>query len=152
MTPRTGFRKEHHHVVLLLAATRDVIYQPGTPASRARAGHLPAVPGGAGRARPAQHAVLNNLDSGAGSLRAEIAAARSKDTIVFAPSLKGQTITLTSGELLIDKDLTIAGPEALARLPEAERQAWQQHLWNNVADTLARAQRKTTPEKKSDVK
>jgi hypothetical protein len=53
---------------------------------------------------------------------------------------------------LADADFTgVRGPEALARLPEAERQAWQ-HLWNNVADTLARAQRKTTPEKKSDVK
>ena len=53
--------------------------------------------------------VTNNLDSGAGSLRAEIAAAQ-HDTIVFAPVLDGQTITLTSGDLLIKKDLTIAGP------------------------------------------
>ena len=56
--------------------------------------------------------VLNNLDSGRGSLRAEIAAAHNGDTIVFAPSLDGQTITLTSGELLIKKNLTIAGPGA----------------------------------------
>jgi hypothetical protein len=56
--------------------------------------------------------VTNNLDSGAGSLRADIAAARNGDTIVFAPSLNGQTITLTSGELLIQKKLTIAGPGA----------------------------------------
>jgi hypothetical protein len=56
--------------------------------------------------------VLNNLDSGAGSLRAEIAAAKSNDTIVFGPSLSGQTINLTSGELLIQKNLTIAGPGA----------------------------------------
>jgi hypothetical protein len=53
--------------------------------------------------------VLNNLDSGAGSLRYEIAAAHAKDTIVFAPSLAGQTITLTGGELLINKNLTITG-------------------------------------------
>ena len=53
--------------------------------------------------------VTNNLDSGPGSLRAEIAAAQ-HDTIVFAPSLHGQTITLTSGDLLLKKDLTIAGP------------------------------------------
>jgi len=59
---------------------------------------------------PSTLTVLNNLDSGAGSLRAEIAAARSNDTIVFAPSLDGQTITLTKGELLIKKNLTIAGP------------------------------------------
>jgi hypothetical protein len=57
--------------------------------------------------------VLNNLDSGAGSLRADIAAAHNGDTIVFASTLVGgQTITLTSGELLIKKNLTIAGPGA----------------------------------------
>jgi hypothetical protein len=56
--------------------------------------------------------VLNNLDSGAGSLRAEITAAHKSDTIVFAPSLAGKTITLTSGELLIDKNLIIVGPGA----------------------------------------
>ncbi len=56
--------------------------------------------------------VLNTNDSGAGSLRADIAAARANDTIVFAPSLNGQTITLTSGELLINKNLTITGPGA----------------------------------------
>src|ERR1019366_72744 len=61
---------------------------------------------------PSTLTVRNNLDSGAVSLRAEIAAARSNDTIVFAPSLVGQTITLTSGELLINKNLTIAGPGA----------------------------------------
>jgi hypothetical protein len=33
----------------------------------------------------------------------------------------------------------VRGPEALARLPAAERQAWQQ-LWADVADTLARAE------------
>src|SRR5215472_7351937 len=40
---------------------------------------------------PSTLAVTNNLDSGPGSLRAEIAAARNGDTIVFAPSLDGQT-------------------------------------------------------------
>ena len=59
---------------------------------------------------PSTLTVLNNLDSGAGSLRADIAAAHKGDTIVFAPSLDGQTITLTSGELYINKNLTIAGP------------------------------------------
>jgi hypothetical protein len=33
----------------------------------------------------------------------------------------------------------LRGPEALARLPEPERQAWQD-LWAAVADMLARAQ------------
>jgi hypothetical protein len=61
---------------------------------------------------PSTLTVLNNLDSGAGSLRADIAAANPGDTIVFAPSLNGQTITLTSGELDISKNLTIQGPGA----------------------------------------
>lgn len=62
--------------------------------------------------RPAHAATLtvtNLNDSGAGSLRAVISAAASGDTIVFANGLTG-TITLTSGELLIDKTLTIQGP------------------------------------------
>ena len=62
---------------------------------------------------PSTLTVTNNLDSGHGSLRYEIARAQNKDTIVFAPSLDGQTITLTSGELDITaKSLTIEGPGA----------------------------------------
>src|SRR5262249_9706397 len=53
--------------------------------------------------------VLNNSDSGPGSLRAEIAAAQSGDTIRFAGKLAGQTITLTGGELVLDKSLDIEG-------------------------------------------
>src|SRR5487761_1443786 len=56
--------------------------------------------------------VLNAADSGAGSLRDAIAAAQSGDKIVFDPSLNGQSIVLTSGELTIDKSLTILGPGA----------------------------------------
>src|SRR5262245_16126875 len=61
---------------------------------------------------PSTLTVTNNEDSGPGSLRADIAAAKSGDTIVFDPSLNGQTITLTSGELVINKNLTIQGPGA----------------------------------------
>lgn len=53
--------------------------------------------------------VINTGNSGAGSLRAAIAAAAAGDTIDFAPGLSGQTITLTSGELLINQALTIDG-------------------------------------------
>ena len=84
-----------------------------------RAQHRPAAP----RFRPALEmlerrdvpstlTVTNNLDSAAGSLRAEVAAANPGDTINFAPSLNGQTITLSSGELLLNKSLTIDGPGA----------------------------------------
>ena len=41
--------------------------------------------------------------------RAQIAAAQSGDTISFAPSLAGQTITLTSGVMTFAKSLTIQG-------------------------------------------
>jgi hypothetical protein len=64
------------------------------------------------RTVPSTLTVTNNLDTsvaGDGSLRGEIAAAQSGDTIVFAPSLAGQTVTLTSGELAINKSLDIEG-------------------------------------------
>jgi hypothetical protein len=51
--------------------------------------------------------VTNNNDSGSGSLRDAIASAASGDTIQFASSLTSQTITLTSGQLFIDKNLTV---------------------------------------------
>ena len=45
--------------------------------------------------------VTSTADSGDGSLRTVIAAAQDGDQIVFDPSLHGQTITLTSGELAV---------------------------------------------------
>ncbi len=54
--------------------------------------------------------VANLFDSGAGSLRADIAAAKSGDTINFAKGLHG-TITLAS-ELPISDSVTIDGPGA----------------------------------------
>src|ERR1700759_2971135 len=56
--------------------------------------------------------VTNTADSGAGSLRDAITASVAGDTINFAPSLNGQTITLTGGPLTIDHTLTISGPGA----------------------------------------
>src|SRR6516162_10061359 len=56
--------------------------------------------------------VLNNADTGAGSLRAAIAAAQSGDTIVFDPSLRNAVITLGSGPLTLSSNLTIDGPGA----------------------------------------
>ena len=54
--------------------------------------------------------VTTTADSGPGSLRAAIAAASDGNTIQFDPALNGQTITLTSAELVIDKNVTISGP------------------------------------------
>src|SRR5262245_56797294 len=52
--------------------------------------------------------VLNLQDNGAGSLRQAILSAASGDTINFQAGLSG-TIVLTSGELAVNKDLTISG-------------------------------------------
>src|SRR6476469_6567443 len=51
--------------------------------------------------------VTNSNDSGPGSLRDAIASAAAGDTIQFASTLASQTITLTSGQLVINKNLTI---------------------------------------------
>jgi hypothetical protein len=56
--------------------------------------------------------VTSQNDNGAGSLRAAVSSASSGDTITFDPSLGGKTITLTSGEIVITKALTINGPGA----------------------------------------
>src|SRR5436309_2605460 len=69
----------------------------------------------AGQISSAPHAgaiartVTTLADGGSGSLRNTIAAATSGDVIVFSVS---GTITLTTGQLVIGKDLTIKGPAA----------------------------------------
>ena len=66
----------------------------------------------AGSALAASVTVENCADSGAGSLRQAVVDAAAGDTIEFASSLVCPVITLTSGEILTDKDLAIAGPGA----------------------------------------
>ncbi|MBI5032930.1 MAG: hypothetical protein HZB51_20610 [Chloroflexi bacterium] len=61
--------------------------------------------------RAATITVINTNDSGAGSLRQAIANANSGDTIDFN-LIYPATITLTSGDITISKDLTINGPGA----------------------------------------
>jgi hypothetical protein len=72
-------------------------------------------------AKAATLIVANTNDAGADSLRATVAAAIADDTIKFNiptsdPGYNSSTgvftITLTSGEIVIDRDLTIAGPAA----------------------------------------
>src|SRR5262245_14533342 len=53
--------------------------------------------------------VTSTADSGPGSLRERVAAAASGDTIVFAVN---NTITLTSGEIILSAALNILGPGA----------------------------------------
>src|SRR5438552_2630776 len=65
---------------------------------------------GIGSVEAATLIVTSTADSGVGSLRAAIAASSDGDTIQFDPALNGQTISLTSAELAIDKYITISGP------------------------------------------
>jgi hypothetical protein len=69
---------------------------------------------GASNLHAATITVVNSLDSGIGSLRDAVALANPGDTIDFAPALAGGTVVLTSGEILIDKNLTITGLGASA--------------------------------------
>src|SRR5438270_876285 len=59
------------------------------------------------RTVPSTLTILNNLDSGPGSLRAVLAGAANGDTVAFAPSLSGKTITLTSGPLSVNTSVRI---------------------------------------------
>jgi hypothetical protein len=64
----------------------------------------------------------------------------------------GPIILKTMRHWLADPDLAgVREPAALAKLPQAERQPWQK-LWDDVAATLVRTGRKTTPEEKADPK
>src|SRR5437667_2390987 len=63
----------------------------------------------AAHARADTITVTNTNDSGSGSLRQALIDANDGDTIDFAVT---GTIGLTSGELLVDKSITISGPGA----------------------------------------
>lgn len=73
--------------------------------------------------------VSNADDSGAGSLRAALEEANSNseaDTITFAESLRGQTITLTTDQLTISSELDLIGfPDALTISGNEERQIFE---------------------------
>ena len=61
---------------------------------------------------PSAFTVTNTLDSGSGSLRAEVALAQTGDTVSFAPGLSGKTIKLNSGEIIVQNGISIVGPGA----------------------------------------
>jgi hypothetical protein len=65
------------------------------------------------------------------------------------PEKAGPTVALDLRAWLGDDHFDgVREAEALARLPEPERQAWQK-LWADIADTLARAEGTTPPEPKA---
>jgi predicted outer membrane repeat protein len=84
---------------------------------------LCAAIGSAERVQAATLTVTNTADNGAGSLRAVIAGASDGDTIQFAAALNGQTITLTSGELVIDRNIVLSGPGANLLAVSRDQQA-----------------------------
>ena len=77
---------------------------------RKRARCAPRIEGLEARVVLSTLTVMNNADSGPGSLRGTIAGAGSGDIVNFSPSLDGQTITLSSGEIDIQTNLSIIGP------------------------------------------
>ena len=72
----------------------------------------PWIEGLEGRALLSVLTVMNNGDTGPGSLRAEVAGAAAGDVIDFSSQLDGDTITLTSGEIQPPSSVTIQGPGA----------------------------------------
>ena len=57
--------------------------------------------------------VMNTNDNGPGSLRDVISCVPDGSTITFASSLMNQTITLTTGEILVNKNVNLFGPGML---------------------------------------
>jgi tetratricopeptide (TPR) repeat protein len=80
-------------------------------------------------------------------LRRDLAAWRT--LLEKGPDVARPVIVKQLRHWLADADFAgMRGPDALASLPEAERPAWQE-LWADVADTLARAEKKPAQPKKS---
>ncbi|MCX6875774.1 MAG: choice-of-anchor D domain-containing protein [Verrucomicrobia bacterium] len=108
---------EIHYQTLAISAgntaTIGIENATGTVGLQYSFGGLPAL------ARPfalrfAPNLVVNANDSGFGSLRQALANVPAGGSIGFDAALSGQTITLTSGELVIGKNLTIDGSSLAA--------------------------------------
>ena len=65
---------------------------------------------------------------------------------------QARDLTTALKHWLADPDFArVRGTEALARLPEAERPAWQK-VWRDIADLLKRAQEKVASQQQSGAK
>ena len=78
--------------------------------------------------------VTNGNDSGSGSLRHAILGASPGDAINFAPSVT--IVTLTSGELVIDKNLTITGPGATHLTVQVDRSVITARVFHISSSTV----------------
>ena len=87
--------------------------------------------------RGATITVMNTNDNGSGSLRAAIDSAQDGDTISFDVSVTG-TITLTSGELLVNKSVTISGPGANMLAVDANHASRVLHIASGKDVTISR--------------
>ena len=81
--------------------------------------------------------VTNLQDDGVGSLRWAIANAPSESTIMFDKSLRGHTILLTGGDLIIGKNLTIRGPGADMLSISSGKNGYIVHVLAGVAVTIS---------------
>ncbi len=88
-------------------------------------------------AQAATITVMNTNDSAAGSLRQAIADAVNGDTINFDSSLNGQTITLTTGELLVNKNVIINGPGSDNLTVDGNHASRVFHVSGGVTATIA---------------
>jgi hypothetical protein len=98
----------------------------------------PALEALEGRCVPSTLTVTNSTDSSTnpGSLRYEIDAAQGGDTIVFAPSVSGQTITLYD-QLVVNKSLTLQGLGAQNLTISGGEHGRVFEVYGNVQVTLA---------------
>ena len=79
----------------------------------------------------ATRTVTNTLDSGAGSLRQTISDTLDNDVIVFDPTIFNTplTITLSSGQLVVDKSLTIDGASGNVYTPTVNANNASRVFW-----------------------
>jgi hypothetical protein len=83
--------------------------------------------------------ITNTNDSGPGSLRQALADAHNGDAITFDPSLNGRNIGLTSGELVVNKNITLngPGPNLLGVFGPANGSSRIFHVMPNTTATIA---------------